>query len=127
MNLEDADTVDAEEQRHQEAQAWMEYAKQQKGSLANVVDIFKRYVEDANVLKQYVLRAQEDLAACQQELVACKNSSGLYRNFLTLNGIDLKSGQKQGGRKSRKKRKTRRRKTRRRKTRRRKTRRRKTR
>ena len=92
--ITNARTVDSEEKRHEEAQAWIENAINQKESLANVVDIFKQYVKDAPLLKQYVLSAQEDLVACQQKLVACRQELAECKNS---------SGKKQGGRKSRRK------------------------
>ena len=102
--ITDEQTVNFEEQRHEEAQAWMTRVVGVKGSLANVVDIFKQCAKDADFVKRLVERAHQENAEIQQELAKCKNNLGLYRNFLILNGIDLKSGEKQGGRKIRKKR-----------------------
>ena len=98
--LENAPTVDREEEQREEAQAWID----QKGGLVYVVNLFKDLANEAVNTRNFVLRTQRDLVDCQQELSNCENNLGLYRNFLTMNGIDLKSGEKQGGRKKRKKR-----------------------
>ena len=107
-DLENAPTVGLEDQQRQEAQAWID----QRGGLVYVVNLFKDLASEAANTRNFVLRTQ-------QELAACRNDLGVYRNLLILNSINLKSGEKQGGRKKRtKKKKQKRRKKHRRKTRR---------
>tara|TARA_R110001592_G_scaffold5683_5_gene31197 strand:+ start:511 stop:867 length:357 start_codon:yes stop_codon:yes gene_type:complete len=104
--ITDAQTVNFEEQRLEEAQNWMARVVAEKGSLANVVDMFKRYIQNSNSIKQFVERTQRENEECQQDLAACQE--------------ELEALRAQGGgksRKSRKPKKRRKRKTHRRKTR----------
>ena len=66
--ITNADTVGLEDQQRQEAQAWID----QRGGLVYVVNLFKDLANEAANTRNFVLRTQQDLVDCQQELVACK-------------------------------------------------------
>jgi len=99
MNLENAPTVDAEEQRQAYAKSFVET----NGGLVNVVEKAKIMQQKiGELIKWYKIRVNE--------LATCENLKNTYENFLTLNNINYKTGKiiTQGGKKKRtKKKKTR--------------------
>ena len=109
--LENAPTVDREEEQRKEAQTWID----QRGGLVYVVNLFKDLATGAVNTRDFVLRTQRDLVDCQQELANCENEKDLFKSTLLLNNITLPV---QGGRKRRKARRKACRKSRRRKSRR---------